>query len=142
MLACTPTGQPRVPGPSMGNHYAGFLPPAACRWDVRPTYYSPDVAVIHHCLPAPTVLWGMSGAQPLCLCTRTCTRMCTTLVHLRVCLSVSLFFFFARATCNCESFFYVYAYCTLVCVCVCGFINPQACARPSVCLCPPDRILI
>lgn len=39
--------------PSMGNHYAGFLPPAECRWDVRPTYYSPDVPVIHHCLPCP-----------------------------------------------------------------------------------------
>lgn len=37
----------------MWSHYAGFLPPAECRWDVGPTYYSPDVPIIHHCLPLP-----------------------------------------------------------------------------------------
>lgn len=73
--ACTLTRHYTARGtwPSMWNHYAGFLPPAECRWDVGPTYYSPDVPVIHHCLPCPhRALEDVWSTAPKCVCVCVC----------------------------------------------------------------------
>lgn len=62
--------------PSMWNHYAGFFPPAECSCTEGPTYYSPDVSVIHHCLPYPhhtsEGVWSMA---PYCLCAGLCVEV-------------------------------------------------------------------
>ena len=108
--ACTLTRHYTAQGtwPSMWNHYTGFLPPAECRWDAGPTYYSPDVPVIHHCLPCPhralEDVWSMA---PDCVyvCAPACMFVClcwtviviSYLMHMYICmcgphsLSLSLF---------------------------------------------------
>lgn len=114
--------------PSMGNHYAGFLPPAECRWDVRPTYYSPDVPVIHHCLPCPHhALEDVWSTAPKCVRARVCAC-------LLVCSPIALFKKKnVGLNCNCESFFmYMYTESMYVHLYVCCFIILQSLSVPHL----------
>lgn len=101
--------------PSIWNHYAGFLPPAECRWDAGPTYYSPDVPVIHHCLHCPHLameeVWSMA---PECVCVCVCLGACI------VCTYICLFFFFPVLTIF-VSHFHMYEH-EHLCVCAASLL--------------------
>lgn len=81
--------------PSLWNHYAWFLPPAERRWDVRPTYYSPDVPVIHHCLPCPhralEDVWSTASFN-VCVCLRVCVWVYKYCTYLLACMFTCLSF--------------------------------------------------
>lgn len=104
--------------PSMWNHYAGFLPPAECRWDTGPTYYSPDVPVIHHCLPCPQrTLEDVWSTAPECVlvCVCVCVLVCS-----------SVYLFLSPLLCT-------YNACAYVCV-VSLFFSLSLCYSSNFCL--------